>query len=149
MSGNAMFTTNRSRLAMKTAAETMARTGPVRSCVLVEGIVGSFSELTLLRLVRATAHIRQPDLLSRTRSRGDRRPLDAARVSRRVFWHEALSRIRGGSRNPQEGLDRTARAAGRRRGLRAPALPGAGAAARKPAGPRRARPGGAGRAPHG
>src|SRR3954447_20341136 len=101
MSGNATLTTNRSRLAMKTAAETTARTGPVRGEVFV--IVSSFNEPTLVRSVRATAHIRRTGLLHRSVARSRRRPLDAANHSRRLPGAAALPGVRGRPRRPEEG----------------------------------------------
>src|SRR3954451_6206120 len=98
MSGNAMLTTNRSRLAMKTAAETTARTAPSRrsagtvatgavavvtAAFMDLRVVSSFNEPTLVNLLRATAHIRRPGLFDCALARGDRRSLDTAGHTRR------------------------------------------------------------------
>src|SRR5215213_9976121 len=101
MSGNATLTTNRSRLAMNTAAETTARTEAVRGDVFV--MVSSFSEPTLILSMRATAHIRRTGLLDRSVAGGRRRPLDAADHSRRLPGAAALPGVRGRPRRPEEG----------------------------------------------
>src|SRR5689334_17896829 len=125
MSGNATFTTKRSRLAMKTAAETTASTGPVLFCLGALGIVSAFNEPTLVRSVRATAHIRRTGLLDRPWPRSHRRPLDVAGGPRRVPRAEALPGVRGRVGHPEEGAHRPPAAARRRRHLREAPLPGA------------------------
>src|SRR4051812_21084206 len=111
MSGKAMLTMNRSRLAMKTAADTTARTGAMRversSTVSSLGeLISSLKEPSPLRSVRAVAHIRRPGLLSSPLPLGDRRPLDAADRARRLPRPQALPGVRGRPGHPEEGPDR-------------------------------------------
>src|SRR5215210_6300002 len=82
MSGNAMLTMKRSRLATKVATETSVRTCQ-RRCISQVPYRGTGKmQATAIRSSRALPALREPELLDRARARGDRRALDAAGAAR-------------------------------------------------------------------
>src|SRR4051812_39753170 len=82
MSGNAMLTMKRSRLATNVATETSVRTCQ-RRCISQGAYTGTGKmQASTIRWPGALPPLRQPELLDRARARGDRRALDAARAAR-------------------------------------------------------------------
>src|SRR5215217_6204439 len=82
MSGNAMLTMKRSRLATKVATETRVRTCQRRCISQAPYRATGKTQAAAIRSACALPALREPELLDRAGARGDRRALDAARPAR-------------------------------------------------------------------